>query len=193
MCSNFFLVLWLKIFWNVSQRSCGFLFTLPRIDFPGLHKGRFIVCFWTPGCRHFRFPGALIISTLLLKMVEFTSLNKSWFFIYFYFFLGLAHCGVFQQRYVNPILSGDHTVAHSKGKGMLCHSTAALITLLASFSGSITQGRVVLYTQISWVMQITMGTSPTETLSVAGNIFIGQVTNLRSFTIDHYKGVNHQK
>lgn len=32
-----------------------------------------------------------------------------------------------------------------------------------------------LFTQISWVMQITMGTSPTETLSVAGNIFVGQV------------------
>ncbi|XP_068596015.1 sodium/nucleoside cotransporter 1 [Brachionichthys hirsutus] len=28
--------------------------------------------------------------------------------------------------------------------------------------------------KISWVMQITMGTSPTETLSVAGNIFVGQ-------------------
>ncbi|XP_061138383.1 sodium/nucleoside cotransporter 1 isoform X1 [Syngnathus typhle] len=28
--------------------------------------------------------------------------------------------------------------------------------------------------KISWVMQVTMGTSPTETLSVAGNIFIGQ-------------------
>ncbi|XP_054631794.1 sodium/nucleoside cotransporter 1 [Dunckerocampus dactyliophorus] len=28
--------------------------------------------------------------------------------------------------------------------------------------------------KISWVMQVTMGTSPTETLSIAGNIFIGQ-------------------
>uniref|UniRef100_A0A8C7XPZ7 Sodium/nucleoside cotransporter n=1 Tax=Oryzias sinensis TaxID=183150 RepID=A0A8C7XPZ7_9TELE len=28
--------------------------------------------------------------------------------------------------------------------------------------------------KISWVMEITMGTSPTETLSVAGNIFVGQ-------------------
>uniref|UniRef100_A0A4W6CG40 Sodium/nucleoside cotransporter n=1 Tax=Lates calcarifer TaxID=8187 RepID=A0A4W6CG40_LATCA len=28
--------------------------------------------------------------------------------------------------------------------------------------------------KISWAMQITMGTSPTETLSVAGNIFVGQ-------------------
>uniref|UniRef100_A0A8C7SHG8 Sodium/nucleoside cotransporter n=1 Tax=Oncorhynchus mykiss TaxID=8022 RepID=A0A8C7SHG8_ONCMY len=28
--------------------------------------------------------------------------------------------------------------------------------------------------KIAWVMQITMGTSPTETLSVAGNIFVGQ-------------------
>uniref|UniRef100_A0A8C6WNV9 Solute carrier family 28 member 1 n=1 Tax=Neogobius melanostomus TaxID=47308 RepID=A0A8C6WNV9_9GOBI len=28
--------------------------------------------------------------------------------------------------------------------------------------------------KISWVLQITMGTSPTETLSVAGNIFVGQ-------------------
>lgn len=34
---------------------------------------------------------------------------------------------------------------------------------------------MVLYIQISWLMQITMGTSPTETLSVAGNIFVGQV------------------
>ncbi|XP_065139182.1 sodium/nucleoside cotransporter 1 [Paramisgurnus dabryanus] len=28
--------------------------------------------------------------------------------------------------------------------------------------------------KIAWVMQVTMGTSPTETLSVAGNIFVGQ-------------------
>ncbi|XP_077424597.1 sodium/nucleoside cotransporter 1 [Vanacampus margaritifer] len=28
--------------------------------------------------------------------------------------------------------------------------------------------------KISWIMQVTMGTSPTETLSVAGNIFVGQ-------------------
>ncbi|XP_070686612.1 sodium/nucleoside cotransporter 1 [Pempheris klunzingeri] len=28
--------------------------------------------------------------------------------------------------------------------------------------------------KISWVMQMTLGTSPTETLSVAGNIFVGQ-------------------
>lgn len=28
--------------------------------------------------------------------------------------------------------------------------------------------------KISWVMQVTMGTTPTETLSVAGNIFVGQ-------------------
>uniref|UniRef100_A0A3Q4AVZ8 Sodium/nucleoside cotransporter n=1 Tax=Mola mola TaxID=94237 RepID=A0A3Q4AVZ8_MOLML len=28
--------------------------------------------------------------------------------------------------------------------------------------------------KISWLMQITLGTSPTETLSVAGNIFVGQ-------------------
>lgn len=28
--------------------------------------------------------------------------------------------------------------------------------------------------KISWVMQVTMGTAPTETLSVAGNIFVGQ-------------------
>ncbi|KAG9352176.1 hypothetical protein JZ751_020589 [Albula glossodonta] len=31
-----------------------------------------------------------------------------------------------------------------------------------------------LIVKIAWVMQITMGTSPTETLSVAGNIFVGQ-------------------
>ncbi len=34
---------------------------------------------------------------------------------------------------------------------------------------------VFFYAKISWVMQVTMGTSSTETLSVAGNIFVGQV------------------
>lgn len=34
---------------------------------------------------------------------------------------------------------------------------------------------VFLCAKISWVMQVTMGTSSTETLSVAGNIFVGQV------------------
>lgn len=29
--------------------------------------------------------------------------------------------------------------------------------------------------QISWLLQVSMGTTPTETLSVAGNIFVGQV------------------
>lgn len=29
--------------------------------------------------------------------------------------------------------------------------------------------------QIAWVMQVTMGTTATETLSVAGNIFVSQV------------------
>jgi hypothetical protein len=29
--------------------------------------------------------------------------------------------------------------------------------------------------QIAWLMQVTMGTSATETLSVAGNIFVSQV------------------
>lgn len=58
-------------------------------------------------------------------------------------------------------------------------STTMLITISLfiaySRSGSMTKGHVFLYTQISWIMQITMGTSPTETLSVAGNIFVGQV------------------
>lgn len=42
-------------------------------------------------------------------------------------------------------------------------------------SASITKSHVLLSMQISWLMQITLGTSPTETLSVAGNIFVGQV------------------
>jgi len=39
--------------------------------------------------------------------------------------------------------------------------------------------------KISWVMQLTMGTSSTETLSVAGNIFVGQVIFhfMSSFTL----------
>lgn len=33
--------------------------------------------------------------------------------------------------------------------------------------------------QISWLLQVTMGTTATETLSVAGNIFVGQVSEAR--------------
>lgn len=56
--------------------------------------------------------------------------------------------------------------------------TTVLITVclfIAYSRSSMTKGHVFLYTQISWIMQITMGTSATETLSVAGNIFVGQV------------------
>lgn len=31
------------------------------------------------------------------------------------------------------------------------------------------------FPQISWLLQVSLGTTPTETLSVAGNIFVGQV------------------
>lgn len=34
---------------------------------------------------------------------------------------------------------------------------------------------IVFVMQIAWLMQVSMGTSPTESLSVAGNIFVGQV------------------
>lgn len=33
----------------------------------------------------------------------------------------------------------------------------------------------LVFPQISWLLQVSMGTTPTETLSVAGNIFVGQV------------------
>lgn len=33
----------------------------------------------------------------------------------------------------------------------------------------------LVFSQISWILQVSMGTTPTETLSVAGNIFVGQV------------------
>ncbi|XP_033940788.1 sodium/nucleoside cotransporter 1 isoform X1 [Pseudochaenichthys georgianus] len=48
--------------------------------------------------------------------------------------------------------------------------------------------------KISWVMQITMGTSPTETLSVAGNIFVGQTEApllIRPYLIDMTKSEIH--
>lgn len=59
-------------------------------------------------------------------------LNNGWMQLFdqvLIFFSGLAHCGVFQQRYVNPILFGDHAVAHFKGKTTLCRSCTAWITL----------------------------------------------------------------
>ncbi|KAK1888430.1 Sodium/nucleoside cotransporter 1 [Dissostichus eleginoides] len=48
--------------------------------------------------------------------------------------------------------------------------------------------------KISWVMQITLGTSPTETLSVAGNIFVGQTEApllIRPYLIDMTKSEIH--
>lgn len=92
---------------------------------------------------------------------------------------GLAHCRLFQQRDVDPLLFGVNAVGHFEGMERLCHNTKPSITvrlfIAYSHSGSMTKDCVFLYAQISWIMQITMGTSPTETLSVAGNIFVGQV------------------
>uniref|UniRef100_A0A8C7SJZ3 Solute carrier family 28 member 1 n=1 Tax=Oncorhynchus mykiss TaxID=8022 RepID=A0A8C7SJZ3_ONCMY len=48
--------------------------------------------------------------------------------------------------------------------------------------------------KIAWVMQITMGTSPTETLSVAGNIFVGQTEaplQIRPYLMDMTKSEVH--
>uniref|UniRef100_A0A8C7F5G1 Solute carrier family 28 member 1 n=1 Tax=Oncorhynchus kisutch TaxID=8019 RepID=A0A8C7F5G1_ONCKI len=48
--------------------------------------------------------------------------------------------------------------------------------------------------KIAWVMQITMGTSPTETLSVAGNIFVGQTEApllIRPYLMDMTKSEVH--
>lgn len=40
-------------------------------------------------------------------------------------------------------------------------------------------GLVFVSLQIAWFLQITMGTTATETLAVAGNIFVGMVSTLR--------------
>lgn len=95
---------------------------------------------------------------------------------------GFAHCCVLQQRDVSPLLFGDNAVAHSEGKERLkLYLTASYVPVslgvycLCLQCHTMTKSHVFLSTQISWVMQITMGTSPTETLSVAGNIFVGQV------------------
>uniref|UniRef100_A0A674CTI7 Sodium/nucleoside cotransporter n=1 Tax=Salmo trutta TaxID=8032 RepID=A0A674CTI7_SALTR len=48
--------------------------------------------------------------------------------------------------------------------------------------------------KIAWVMQITIGTSPTETLSVAGNIFVGQTEApllIRPYLMDMTKSEVH--
>lgn len=46
---------------------------------------------------------------------------------------------------------------------------------------SLCQHGGLVFPQISWLLQVSMGTTPTETLSVAGNIFVGQV---RSWAAD---------
>ena len=35
----------------------------------------------------------------------------------------------------------------------------------------------LIITKIAWLMQVTMGTSAAESLSAAGNIFVGQVSH----------------
>lgn len=63
-----------------------------------------------------------------------------------------------------------YLLSHRPGRATCWITYAGLLTTCCFFCVF-----VFLPTQISWIMQITMGTSPTETLSVAGNIFIGQV------------------
>lgn len=82
---------------------------------------------------------------------------------------GFANRCVLQQCDVDPLLFGDHAVGHSEGKEV--HITLSLHVLQCQYDNK----RWFVFLQISWIMQITMGTSPTETLSVAGNIFVGQV------------------
>lgn len=80
-----------------------------------------------------------------------------------------AHRGVLQQHHVGPLLFGNHAVAHPEGWNVRRAASQPLVN-----PPSVMKGRVFCV-QISWLLQITMGTSPTETLSVAGNIFVGQV------------------
>lgn len=102
-----------------------------------------------------------------------------------------AYSGVLQQCDVSAVLHWGDAVGHLKGKTDSVHScidSTYMRPLECCFNN------VLSCVKISWVMQVTMGTSSTETLSVAGNIFVGQVIIhfMLSFTL-RKKAVPFQK
>lgn len=129
---------------------------------PRLYQRRLILCVWGPDWQHFCFSSKLIH----LKALQIGATGRTWRVLHPP--SGPAHRGVLQQHHVGPLLFGNNAVAHSEGWNVPRATSQALVTPPAWW-------RVVFCVQISWLMQITMGTSPTETLSVAGNIFVGQV------------------
>lgn len=158
-----------------------FLFYLMITDFPQLHQRRVTFCFWGSDWKHFCLSSKWMT---LYYFLNITKIPSYWIERVKLVFSssGFAHCSVLQQRDVNPLLFGDNAVAHFKGiERFTCLLTASEVPVglgvycLRLQCHTMTRSHVFLSTQISWVMQITMGTSPTETLSVAGNIFVGQV------------------
>ncbi|XP_048185833.1 sodium/nucleoside cotransporter 1 isoform X2 [Perognathus longimembris pacificus] len=68
---------------------------------------------------------------------------------------GLAHYHLLQLRHVGSLLHWPHAVGHPEAHWHTSRRPPAPF-------------------QIAWLMQLTMGTTATETLSVAGNIFVSQ-------------------
>lgn len=130
---------------------------------PRLHQTRVVLRVREPDRQHFCFSSKWIH----LKPLKIGATARAW--------RALrpssdsAHRGVLQQHHVGPLLFGNHAVAHPEGWNVRRAASQPLVN-----PPSVMKGRVFCV-QISWLLQITMGTSPTETLSVAGNIFVGQV------------------
>lgn len=73
---------------------------------------------------------------------------------------------------VTPLLQAlvSSPVKWRRGWGFAGYSPRLLLMLIVQVFASL---------QVAWFLQITMGTTATETLAVAGNIFVGMVSTLR--------------
>lgn len=92
------------------------------------------------------------------------------FLLFILFLTGSPYSHILQQCNVCPVLLGGNAVDYHEGKSVSAESYSYSEIFKACHINEVSS-----CLKISWVMQVTMRTSSTETLSVAGNIFVGQV------------------
>ncbi|KAM3608917.1 uncharacterized protein V6R79_006732 [Siganus canaliculatus] len=91
-------------------------------------------------------------------------------------FTAFEWLGAQVQTFLNYTKQGSSFVFQDLIDGIFAFDALPIIVFFSSVMSVLYYLGIMQWVilKISWVLQITMGTSPTETLSVAGNIFVGQ-------------------
>uniref|UniRef100_A0A3Q1G5F8 Sodium/nucleoside cotransporter n=1 Tax=Acanthochromis polyacanthus TaxID=80966 RepID=A0A3Q1G5F8_9TELE len=91
-------------------------------------------------------------------------------------FIAFDWLGTQVQTFLNYTISGSAFVFGDLINGIFAFQAMPIVVFFSSVMSVLYYLGIMqwIILKISWILQITLGTSPTETLSVAGNIFIGQ-------------------